>query len=162
VVLWLKAHLHTHIVKEQDALTGQVNLAEEHDGLTEEIEKIALIIANIRTSLANAPWLGFLSPITSSQNSLHCNYRFIVFKMQYYVYLRLGKGSISPEQQPPSSLLVSFHNQLQDLPPALSAVDIAQPQYRPFAVTELVEAKERMIAHTAGVAVIGRSLLLPI
>ena len=32
----------------------------------------------------------------------------------------------------------------------------------PFAVPELVEAKERMIAHTAEVAVIGRSLLLPI
>ena len=32
----------------------------------------------------------------------------------------------------------------------------------PFAVPELVEAKERMIAHTAEVAVMRRSLLLPI
>jgi len=82
--------------------------------------------------------------------------------LQVFVCLWFGKGSISPEQQPPFFLLVSLHNRLQDLPPALSTVDIARPQHRPFAIPELVEAKERMIAHTAEVAVIGRSLLFPI
>ena len=82
--------------------------------------------------------------------------------LQVSVYLRLGKGSISPKQQPPFSFLVSLHNRLHEFPPERSAVDIARPQYRPFAVTELVEAKERMIAHTAEVTVIDRSLLLSI
>jgi len=82
--------------------------------------------------------------------------------LQVSVYLRPGEDSISPKQQPPFSFLVSLHNRFQDLPPALSAVDIARPQYRPFAVPELVEAKERMIANTAEVAVIGRSPCSPI
>ena len=34
------------------------------------------------------------------------------------------KGSIGPEQQPDSFLLVSLHDWLQNLPPPLSAVDV--------------------------------------
>ena len=41
-------------------------------------------------------------------------------------------------------------------------MDIARPQNRPFAVPEMVEAKEGMIAHALEVTVIGSSLLLPI
>jgi len=49
---------------------------------------------------------------------------------QVFVYLRFGKGSISPP-------LISFHNRLQDLPPTISAVNIARPQYHPFTVPKL-------------------------
>jgi hypothetical protein len=80
-------------VRARRALTGKVNPAEEYDGLIEEIVKIALIIANMRTKLGNAPWLRFLSPITTPQNSLHCNYRFIVFKIQYTYTSSLAKAA---------------------------------------------------------------------
>ena len=38
----------------------------------------------------------------------------------------LAKSSIGPEQQPDSFLLVSLHDWLQNLPPPLSAVDVAR------------------------------------
>ena len=60
-------------------------------------------------------------------------------QLQVVVHLRLGKGSISPEQQPYPSLSVSLHDRRQDLPPALSAMDITRPQHGSLAISKLIE-----------------------
>ena len=73
----------------------------------------------------------------------------------------LGKGSIGPEQQPDSFLLVSLHDWLQNLPPPLSAVDVARAKHCTFAISEMVEQEERVITYGLEVAVVDDSLLLP-
>jgi hypothetical protein len=40
-------------------------------------------------------------------------------------HLSVGKGAITPEQQPQSLLLVAFHHQLKEFLPALGTVDAA-------------------------------------
>ena len=48
-----------------------------------------------------------------------------LFQFQVLLHLGLGKSGITPEQHPPSPLLVSFQHRLKEFLPALDAMDVA-------------------------------------
>ena len=58
---------------------------------------------------------------------------------QILVHLWLGKSSVTPEQQPQSFLLVSFHHRLKKSLLAIGAMDVAGSQRRSFTIPKLVE-----------------------
>jgi hypothetical protein len=56
--------------------------------------------------------------------------------------------------------LVALYYRLKEFSPLISAVDVARSQSCSFAIPELVEKKQRMIADALEVSVVGRSFLL--
>lgn len=79
--------------------------------------------------------------------------------LQVFVNLRRGKGGIAPKVFPHLFVFVSLDDGLQQLFPAIRAVDVTGPQHRALAVPQLVETEKGMIAGATEVPVVGRSLL---
>src|SRR5450759_985990 len=73
-----------------------------------------------------------------------------------------GEGRVSPQVEFLIHLLVPVHYGGEELPPAVSRVDVAGPQDRPLAVTEIVEAEERMVAGRFEEAIVGRAFLVSV
>ncbi len=69
-------------------------------------------------------------------------------------------GIVKLEVPPHSRPLVAGEDGLQHMPPVVGAVDIPRTEHGPFAVTELVEHEDGVIAHAAKVAVVGRSVIM--
>ena len=82
--------------------------------------------------------------------------------LQVLVDVRGGEGRVPPQVELLFHVLVPVHDGGEELPPAVSRVDVAGSQDRPFAVTVVVEAEERVIAGGFKVAIIGRALLISV
>ena len=80
--------------------------------------------------------------------------------LQVLVNLRLGKSSVCSKQQPHFQLQVALDDGIDELRPAIGAVDLAWSENRPLASSKLVEAEQGVIAHASKVAVVGCFLLL--
>src|SRR5450759_3601480 len=78
---------------------------------------------------------------------------------QVLVDVRRGEGCVPPQVELLFHRLVPVHYGLQELPPAVTRVGVARPQYRTLAVTVVVEAKERVVAGGFKEAIVGRALL---
>ena len=66
--------------------------------------------------------------------------------LQVLVNLGLGEGGIGPEVPTHSRPLVAGQDWLQYIQPVVGAVDIPRTQHGPFAVPELVEHEEWVVA----------------
>ena len=75
--------------------------------------------------------------------------------LQVLVNLRLGKSSVCSKQQPHRQLQVALDDGIDELLPAIGAVDVAWSENRPFAISKLVEAEQGVIAYASKVAVVG-------
>lgn len=73
----------------------------------------------------------------------------------------LSEDGIGPEVPAHSRPLLAGQDGIQHLPPIVRAITVPGTEHGPLAVTKLVEGKDRMIAHAAKVAVVGRLLLFP-
>src|SRR3954454_14529457 len=84
----------------------------------------------------------------------------IALRFQEFVDLRRGKTRIGSEVAPLHRGPVSGDHRLQRVAPALGGGDVAGPQGAAFAIAELIEHKQWVIAGAAVMAVIGAALLL--
>jgi len=80
--------------------------------------------------------------------------------LQKLIALWASKPGVTPELLAQPGLGVPVHNRGQELPPTVSAGDVALAQPRAFTVTALVEAEQRVLADTPVVAVVLGALLL--
>ena len=64
---------------------------------------------------------------------------------QKFMQVKFRKDSISLEQEPNSLLMVTLHSWLQDLLPALGAVDVARTKQCSFEIPEMVEQARGVI-----------------
>ena len=78
----------------------------------------------------------------------------------YSLELRLGKGGVCSKQEPHLHIQVTLDNRLDEVLPPIGAMDVAWSENRPFAITELVEAEQGMIADALEMAVVGCAFLL--
>src|ERR1700693_3486433 len=78
------------------------------------------------------------------------------------VDLRIGEGRVAAEIAPLHRALVTGDHRLQNVPPARGAVDVPRTQRAPLQIAELVEHKQRMIARTAEVAIVGTAFLVAV
>jgi len=81
------------------------------------------------------------------------------FILQVLVDVGRSEGRVPPQVELLIHLLVPVHYGGEELPPAVSRVDVAGPQDRPLAVTEIVEAEEWMVAGRFEETVVGRAFL---
>src|SRR5215213_2222713 len=75
------------------------------------------------------------------------------------VNLGIREGCVTSEIQMLHNPPVTRNHRLQQRAPAVSAVDVARPQDTAFDIAELVEHKQRMIAGTSEMPVVGAAFL---
>ncbi len=78
-----------------------------------------------------------------------------VLGFQELVDLGRGEGGIATEVPPERPVAISSHDRIEDIPPAVSAVNIAGTKGATFNVVELVEHEQWVIAGATEMAVIG-------
>src|SRR5665647_3654430 len=81
------------------------------------------------------------------------------FILQVLIHIRRGEGRVPSQEELLLRVLVPVHYGGEELPPAVSRVDVAGSQDRPLAVAVVVEAEERMVAGGFKVAIVGATLL---
>src|ERR1017187_9594837 len=86
----------------------------------------------------------------------------VSFCLQELIEFRLGECGVGSKAAGKFQIAVAGYDRLQDLPPILSAVDVALPQDRAFDIAKLVETEEGVIAGAAEMPVIGRALLFSV
>src|SRR3954470_19995527 len=78
------------------------------------------------------------------------------------VELGIGKGCVTTEIQMLHYAPVTRDHRLQQRAPTIGTMHVARPQHTPLDIAELVEHKQRMIAGTSEMPVIGAAFLLAI
>src|SRR3954453_18327791 len=78
------------------------------------------------------------------------------------VNLGIREGCVTSEIQMLHDAPVTSNHRLQQRAPAVSAVDVARPQDTAFDIAELVEHKQRMIAGTSEMPVVGAAFLFAV
>ena len=74
---------------------------------------------------------------------------------------RLCKGSVCSKQEPHLHIQVMLDDRLNELLPPIGAMDVARSENCPFAITELVETEQRVIADALEVSIVGCLFLPP-
>src|SRR3954454_12302821 len=78
------------------------------------------------------------------------------------VNLGIREGCVTSEIQMLHDAPVTSNHRLQQRAPAVSAVDVARPQDTAFDIAELIEHKQRMIAGTSEMPVVGAAFLFAV
>jgi len=81
------------------------------------------------------------------------------FGFEELIDLGVGEGRIAAEIEPLHRAPVTGDHRLQHFPPAISRMDVTGAQGTPLQIAQLVEHKQRMVAGTAEMAVVGASFL---
>ena len=74
---------------------------------------------------------------------------------QELVNLRRGEGRIGAKVTPQAALAIASDDRLQNIPLAVSRVDVARAQRTALQVAEPVEHEKRVIARAAEMAIVG-------
>src|SRR3954471_22419382 len=78
------------------------------------------------------------------------------------VYPGIGESGVASKIQMLHNAPVTRNHRLQQRTPAVSTVDVARPQCASIDIAELVEHKQRMIAGTSEMPVVGATFLLAV
>ena len=86
----------------------------------------------------------------------------VTLGFQELIEVRRGEGRIASEVAPHLPIPITGNHGFQNVVPAMGAMDVAGAQGAPLQIAKLVEHKQRMIAGTPEVPVVGRALLIAV
>src|SRR6195256_2237080 len=117
------------------------------------------MIGTIIGRATNGAFEQISDPVLQNPVARQTNRIFDPFGFEKLVDLGIGKAGVGSEINERDLAAVARHNRLQNLIPAIRAVNVAGTKRAPFEVAELVEQKQRMVAG-AGIMAVPDAVLL--